>query len=131
MLCDEALTMKDFRHKNVLTLFGVCFLETNSRPSIYIVLPFMKCSLLDYLRSETNTPTVRRLLEFAIDVGNGMTYLSNLKFVHRDLAARNCMMDDQLRVTIADFGLSRDIYLRNYYKCQSRTSLPFKSVLFI
>ena len=94
--------MKDFKHENVLTLIGVC-LENDSIPMI--VLPFMSNgNLLTYIRSETNFPTVKNLLYFAIDVGKGMSYLSSLKYVHRDLAARNCMMDEHLRIKVADFG---------------------------
>lgn len=41
-----------------------------------------------------------------------MVYLSDRKFVHRDLATRNCLIDDQMVVKIADFGLSQKIYLQ-------------------
>ena len=102
-LIDEALIMKDFANENILPLIGVC-LQDDSLPKI--VLPYMsKGSLLNYIRSEDNHLTVRNLLGFSIDVGNGMSYLSSLKYVHRDLAARNCMLDQNLIVKIGDFGL--------------------------
>ena len=50
---------------------GVSF-EENGLP--IVVLPFMeKGDLLSYIRDDNNSPTVRELLMFAIDVAKGMT----------------------------------------------------------
>jgi serine/threonine protein kinase len=56
-----------------------------------------------------------------------MQYLSRLRYVHRDLAARNCLLDSQLCVKIADFGLSRDTYEKDYYRIGNKNfRLPVK-----
>ncbi|XP_054708065.1 hepatocyte growth factor receptor-like [Uloborus diversus] len=123
----EGLMMKDFQHDNVLSLVGVCFFEGERRSPV-VVIPYMhNGDLHSYIRDEGNTPTVKDLLNFGVQIAAGMSYLAELKFVHRDLAARNCMLSGEGTVKVADFGLSRDIYERDYYSSDNKkTKLPVK-----
>lgn len=122
---EEGLMMRDFEHDNVLALIGVTF-DSSGLPMV--ITPFMLYGdLRSYISDEASSPTVKELIDFGTQVAEGMAYLSNLKFVHRDLAARNCMLDENLRVKVADFGLSRDIYERDYYSSDNKkTKLPVK-----
>jgi len=39
----------------------------------------------------------------------------------------SCRLDEDFRVKVADFGLSRDIYEKDYYACDNKkTMLPVK-----
>lgn len=121
----EGMLMKDFCHRNVLCLIGV---SIDDRGMPMILLPFMlHGSLKNYIKNPSLMLTVRDLLLFSEQVADGMRYLSEKKFVHRDLATRNCMLDETLIVKVADFGLSRDIYTKDYYTSEDRqVKLPVK-----
>lgn len=66
------------------------------------------------------------LLSISHQIASGMVYLSEKKFVHRDLATRNCLIDDNMTIKIADFGLSHKIYLQDYYKGDEHDAIPIR-----
>lgn len=125
-LIDEALIMKDFDHPNVLSLVGL-ILSQNKFP--VIVTEFMeKYDLKHYLAVNKSSVTLPQSIQFILNIARGMEYIARLKLVHRDLAARNCMVDKNLNVRVADFGLSKCVNDGGDYNSQGKSGSkrPYK-----
>lgn len=130
----EAEIMKNFDHENVVRLLGVTLKkeEDSPLPLPLVILQYMKHGDLRRFLIATRYGDIpmfvpyQTLLRFMIDIAAGMDYLSTKGFLHRDLAARNCMLGDDLRVCVADFGLSKEIYNSNYYRQNVAIRVPIK-----
>uniref|UniRef100_H3CHW3 receptor protein-tyrosine kinase n=1 Tax=Tetraodon nigroviridis TaxID=99883 RepID=H3CHW3_TETNG len=125
----EAELMRNFCHQNVVKLLG----KTRRAPPVpLVILPYMKHGDLRRFLIDTRYGDVpmfvphQTLLRFMMDIAAGMEYLSSRGFLHRDLAARNCMLSDDLRVCVADFGLSKRLLSSSYYRQTSAACLPVK-----
>ncbi|XP_054456867.1 tyrosine-protein kinase receptor TYRO3 [Anoplopoma fimbria] len=130
----EAEIMKNFDHENVVRLLGVTLQreQDSPLPVPLVIMPYMKHGDLRRFLIATRYGDIpmyvphQSLLRFLIDIAAGMNYLSLQGFLHRDLAARNCMLGDDLRVCVADFGLSKKIYSSSYYRQKVAIRMPIK-----
>ncbi|TDL20602.1 kinase-like protein [Rickenella mellea] len=89
-------------HPNVVQFKGVVP-DFGHLPAL--VMPFyQRRSVIKYIRE--NQPT--RILDLAIDVACGLTYLHSLQrpIDHGDLKGSNILVDDDGRALICDFGLN-------------------------
>ncbi|KAL4719210.1 hypothetical protein ACJJTC_019400, partial [Scirpophaga incertulas] len=129
---NEASVMKAFDTSHVVRLLGVV---SRGQPTLVVMELMEKGDLKSYLRSHRpdsdaapspNPPTLQHILQMAIEIADGMAYLSAKKFVHRDLAARNCMVAGDLTVKVGDFGMTRDIYETDYYRKGTKGLLPVR-----
>ncbi|XP_060117991.1 tyrosine-protein kinase receptor TYRO3 isoform X3 [Heteronotia binoei] len=130
----EAACMKEFNHPHVTKLIGVSLRNRpkGRLPIPMVILPFMKHGdlhsflLMSRIGDNPFNLPLQTLLKFMIDIASGMEYLSFKNFIHRDLAARNCMLDENMNVCVADFGLSKKIYSGDYYRQGCASKLPVK-----
>lgn len=135
---NEACVMKQFDTYHVVRLLGVC---SRGQPALVVMELMKNGDLKSYLRAHrpderdemglrsdmsVQPPHISRIYQMAIEIADGMAYLSAKKFVHRDLAARNCMVAADLTVKIGDFGMTRDIYENDYYRKGTKGLLPVR-----
>lgn len=71
---------------------------------IHLTLPLLQNSTSQVL------PPLKKMIQMAGEIADGMSYLNANKFVHRDLAARNCMVAEDFTVKIG--GESAFFYVK-------------------
>lgn len=109
----ETMIIKDLKHPNIVKLVGV-LLHRAAPPHIVTPLTkngdlahFLKISRATSARPQTITS--RQLIEFGIQICDGMDYVARKQIVHRNLAAKNCIVEDDLSIKITEFSLAKDV----------------------
>lgn len=133
MFLSEVKTSIQFQHPHVIRLIGMCT-QTCHKCMIFEYMD--QGSLNDLLRrSDSANPTMDedavtigpdRFLSCCLQVAQGLAYLASLKFVHRDIATRNCLVNSNLVVKIADFGMSREVSVDYYRIGSAKACLPVR-----
>ncbi|KAI1331772.1 Pkinase-domain-containing protein [Xylariaceae sp. FL0255] len=99
------------RHPHIIKLYTVI----KTQNEIIMVLEFAGGELFDYIVSngKLDDDQARRFFQQMICA---VEYCHRHKVVHRDLKPENLLLDDQLNVKIADFGLSNIMTDGNFLK---------------
>jgi len=99
------------RHPHIIKLYTVITTPTE----IIMVLEYAGGELFDYIVSTGRLPE-DRARKFFQQIVCAVEYCHRHKIVHRDLKPENLLLDDQMNVKIADFGLSNIMTDGNFLK---------------
>ncbi|XP_063875014.1 insulin receptor-like isoform X2 [Scylla paramamosain] len=110
-MMSEARLMLELKSFHIVHAYGVMIRSNHT----YLVMEYMsKGDLLKYLREQKTMLETEQVCDMALQIADGMAYLASKNYVHRDLAARNCLINEDMKIKISDFGMTR-ITEENYY----------------
>ncbi|XP_020916736.1 tyrosine-protein kinase receptor old-1 isoform X1 [Exaiptasia diaphana] len=114
--------------KHIIKFIGICLDENEDISKLMIITelaPFGNLKLyLNKVKEKGDTFKLSVLVDFCVQICNGMADLESNNVLHRDIALRNILVasEDPYLIKISDFGLAR---LSEYYKCE-RGRFPLK-----
>ncbi|KAG0317472.1 Cyclin-dependent kinase catalytic subunit [Dissophora globulifera] len=113
----EISLLKELQHANVVPLLDIVHDETK----LFLVFEFLNGDLKKYMDTRKQQPPVvglpiSEVKTFLYQLLLGVEFCHSRRILHRDLKPQNLLIDNQLNLKLADFGLARafGIPLRTY-----------------
>ncbi|KAJ1527703.1 hypothetical protein ONE63_007662 [Megalurothrips usitatus] len=120
VLLSEGLSLAGLSHEHILAPRAVS-VEPGERPLLAYGVSIKFGNLKRFLvNSRTGGEghfaiLTKDMVHMSMQVALGVAFLHTHRIWHRDIATRNCIVDPELRVKIADPGLSRDLFPNDYH----------------
>ncbi|CAG9331484.1 CDKA [Blepharisma stoltei] len=108
----EICLLRQMCHPGIVSLLDVIMTEK----SLYLVFELLDQDLRKYLDSLDLRISELQAKKFLLQILKAVHYCHSNRIIHRDLKPQNLLLDNNLNIKIADFGLSRvfQIPLRPY-----------------
>ncbi|XP_046683753.1 cyclin-dependent kinase 2-like [Homalodisca vitripennis] len=103
----EISLLKDLNHVNIVKLQDVIVRETK----IFLVFEYLFMDLKKYMDRVLFDFDPKLVKSYMHQLLQGLHYCHTRKIAHRDLKPQNLLIDQEGRIKLADFGLSRCISL--------------------
>lgn len=138
LLLQEGCMLYGLRHERMLSVLGVS-IEDQTAP--FLLYPWgvgcrnlkqflLACRGANVGGAPGVAPppplTTQHVVRMALHALDGLAYLHSQHVLHKDIAARNCVVDENLRVQIADNALSRDLFPADYHCLGDNENRPVK-----
>jgi len=117
MLEEATLLDQVSGHPNVCTFIGFCIQGDNA----WVVSQYYPGGNLENYLKDKAVIKVQKYL-FAYQACCGVAFLHSVGIIHRDIAARNCLLEKDLNLVIADFGISRILNLKKVSRRKTKTN---------
>lgn len=105
---NEIMILTGLRHPNLVVLYGSTSRECKKLLLVYEYIP--NGTIADHLNkdgAERGSLTWKTRMSIAIETASALLYLHVSDVIHRDVKTTNILLDNNFRVKVADFGLSR------------------------
>lgn len=126
----EICFLKSLRHQNIVTLNSIVF----NPKGLDLIFEFMVCDLRGYIDQYTNNAIIPEQLvkKFLVHILTALHFCHSNRVIHRDLKPQNLLLDKQLNLKVADFGLARSFQfpMRPYTPCVQTLWYRAPEVLF-
>lgn len=99
----EARTAGLLSHPNILSIYD----SGSQNGSPYVVSELLEGETLRDRLANQGVPTPRKLLEFAVQIAQGLCAAHEKGIIHRDLKPENLFVTKDGRIKILDFGLAK------------------------
>eukprot|EP01117_Protostelium_nocturnum_P009566 TRINITY_DN3411_c0_g2_i2.p1 TRINITY_DN3411_c0_g2~~TRINITY_DN3411_c0_g2_i2.p1 ORF type:complete len:714 (-),score=214.05 TRINITY_DN3411_c0_g2_i2:702-2843(-) len=132
---NEVTIMRGLRHPNILQFLGAC----TEVPNVCIVMEYMSLGSLYKILHDENPNQLcvegqggkkrfdqEVLKRMMLDAARGMNYLhkSVPVIIHRDLKTHNLLVDENWKVKVCDFGLSKILEVQAEFQLMTACGTP-------
>jgi predicted Ser/Thr protein kinase len=103
----EARAVAKLSHPNIVTVID----RGDDGGRQYIVFEHVEGENLKELVLRSGRLSVRRALELALDVADGLAFAHDHGLVHRDVKPQNVLLSREGEVKVTDFGIARSLHM--------------------